>query len=171
MSTVTSMRASTSVRTRTAVHLTDAITGAFSFIVAHLGLSASHLAGTWDAIERGLMTWIEEGTLDEVSIEFGDPDDPIAVFDIPLQYRFTGTANEEYVANRARLARLAAKIDRVPTGTAYRVVVTHNGLHADITGWSVTTRADRSGLTSHNLGTLGSGPEASASLNYLTRRT
>lgn len=171
MSTVTTMRATTAVRTRTAVHLTDVITGAFSLVVAHLGLSASYLAGNWGTIEQGLMMWIEEGTLDEVSLEFGDPADPIAVFDIPLQYRFTGTANEEYVANRARLARLAAKIERVPAGTAYRVVVSHNGLHANVPGWSATTRADRSGLTSHNLGTLGSGPEASASLNYLTRRT
>jgi len=171
MSTVTTMRSSTTVRTRTAVHLTDVITGAFSLIVAHLGLSTSYLTGNWEAIERGLMTWIEEGTLNGVSLEFGDPAKPIAVYDIPLQYRFSGTAEEEYVANRARLARLAAKIVKVPAGTVYRVVVSHNGPHAHVGGWGVTTRADRSGLTSHNLGTLGSGPEATASLNYLARRT
>jgi hypothetical protein len=171
MSTLTSMRVSTSVRTRTAVHLTDAITGAFSFIVSYLGLEISYLHDDWKALELGLMIWIDEGTLKQVCLEFGDPAEPIAIFDIPLQYRFTGTANEEYVANRTRLARLAAKIQKIPAGTPYRVVVMHNGPHADVVGWGQTTLADRSGLASHNLGTLGAGPNACASLRYLSRRS
>jgi hypothetical protein len=61
MSTVTQMRTAVSTRTQTAVHLTDVITGAFSAIIATLGISRSYLDRNWDAIERGLMTWIDEG--------------------------------------------------------------------------------------------------------------
>lgn len=170
MSTVSTLRASTSSRTRTAVHLTDAITGGFAFIISHLGLSVSYLETHWDVIERGLMTWIAEGSLADVYLEFGDAADPIAVFEVPIEYNSAGQAKEEYVANRVRLARLATKIQQIPAGTPYRVVVSHNGSHTGVDGWSSTKLADRSGLATQNLGTLGSGPDAAASLLYHSRR-
>lgn len=171
MSTATTMRTSTSTRTQTAVYLTDVITGAFSHIVASLGLSAGHLERNWNAIETGLMTWIEEGTLTQVSLEFGDRTNPVAIVEIPLQYRYSGTGDAEFVANRARMARQMAKIKQIPVGTSYRVVTSHAGAHADVPGWYSTTAASRDGLTSYNLGSLGYGPDASLSMNYLSRRT
>lgn len=170
MSTATTMRTSTSTRTQTAVHLTDVITGAFSHIVASLGLSAGYLQSNWNTIETGLMTWIEEGTLANVSLEFGDSTNPVAIVEIPLQYRYTGTGDAEFVANRARLARQMAKIQRIPAGTSYRVLVSHTGTHTEVLGWYTTTAASRDGLTSYNLGSLGYGPDASVSMNYLSRR-
>lgn len=171
MSTATTMRTSTSTRTQTAVHLTDVITGAFSHIVASLGLSAGYLQSNWNTIETGLMTWIEEGTLTKVSLEFGDSTNPVAIVEIPLQCRYSGTGDAEFVANRARLARQMAKIQRVPAGTSYRVLVSHTGAHTDVPGWYAATAASRGGLTSYNLGSLGYGPDASLSMNYLSRRT
>jgi hypothetical protein len=171
MSTVTVMRVSVATRTQTAVHLTDVITGAFSAIIASLGLSAGYLRRHWEVIELGLMTWIEEGSLSAVSLELGDPADPRAILEIPLAYRFTGVGNVEFVASRARLARLTAKLERVPAGTPYRVVVSHDGAHSPVDGWSSTTGANRSGLSVYNLGSLGSAPHAAASLNYLHRRS
>lgn len=171
MSTVTLMRTSTSTRTQTAVHLTDVITGAFSTIVSSLGLSTARLRTDWNAIERGLMTWIDEGSLKEVCLELGDPDDPLAVLEIPIAYRLTGAGDVEFVASRARLARLTAKLQSVPAGTSYRVVAFHHGAHAEVPGWGPCTGADRSGLSAYRLGSLGSGPEASASLIYHHRRT
>ncbi len=171
MRTSTSLLTSTSTRTQTAVHLTDVITGAFSSIVATLGLSSGYLHSHWDAIERGLIAWIEEGSLKDVSLEFGDPADPDAIFEIPLEYRFTGVGNVDFVASRARLARLLAKVEAVPPGTAYRVVASHNGSHSPVDGWSATTAASRAGLSAYNLGSLGSGPDARASMNYLSRQS
>ncbi|MDP1847624.1 MAG: hypothetical protein Q8K79_07525 [Solirubrobacteraceae bacterium] len=171
MSTSTRMRTSTSTRTQTAVYLTDVITGAFSQIVASLGLSAGHLQNNWTTIETGLMTWIEEGTLTKVSLEFGDSSNPVAIVEIPLQYRYSGTGDAEFVANRARLARQMAKIQQIPVGTNYRVVVNRSGHYTDVPGWHATTAASRDGLTSYNLGSLGYGPDASLSMNYLYRST
>lgn len=171
MSTATTMRTSTSTRTQTAVHLTDVITGAFSHILASLGLSAGYLQSHWNTIETGLMTWIEEGTLTKVSLEFGDSTTPVAIVEIPLQYRYGGTGDAEFVANRARLARQMAKIQWIPVGTSYRVVVDRSGPYTDVPGWYATTAASRDGLASYNLGSLGYGPDASLSMNYLSRRT
>jgi hypothetical protein len=72
---------------------------------------------------------------------------------------------------RDRLARLTAKLTAVPAGTPYRVVTSHTGPHANVDGWSSTTSADRSGLSTYRLGSLGSGPDASASLIYHHRST
>lgn len=169
MNTTTQMRASTSVRTQTAVHLTDLITGAFSAIIATLRASRRTLDTHWETIERGLMIWIEEGSLETVALEFGSPDAPEAIFEIPIEYRFTGHGNVEFVASRARLLRLTAKIDAVPAGTSYRMIVTHTGAYSEVPGWYATNAADRSGLSGYNLGSLGSGPTARASLNYLSK--
>jgi hypothetical protein len=167
MSTAT--RTSVATRVETAVFLTDVITGAFSAIIATLGLSSSYLDASWDVIERGLTAWIAEGSLETVHLEFGPSDRPLARFEIPLDYSYSGEGNAEFVTNRARLARLMAKIEYLPAGTNYRVVVSYNGPHSSVTGWSHTTLSSGEGMSSYSLGGLGRGPGAAASLRYLSR--
>jgi hypothetical protein len=160
----------TNTRVRTAVHLTDAIIGTFQNIVASLGLAPDYVQTRWDTIERGLTTWITEGSLDEVSFEFGPQAHPDAVFVVPLSYTVSGDGDVSFVTNQARLARLMAKVESVPPGTSYRMVVSHKGSYASVDGWKDTTAADTSALvSSFAMGNIASGPDASASLNYLTR--
>ncbi len=166
----TSVRTRTTTRTQTATHLSDAILGSFSSILARLGLSDSYLARHWATIENGLTMWIEEGSLDEARLEIGSPTDPDATFDVPIEYRYTGEGNIEFVTSQARLARAMAKFTAVPAGAEYRVVVTHRCQHTEVTGWSETTAADTSGLSGYRLGSLASGPDASASMTYFSRR-
>lgn len=159
----------TDIRVRTAVHLTDAIIGTFENILAHLGLSSSYLTSNWTTIEKGLKTWIAESSLKEVSLECGDLDDPEAVFDVPLSYTMTGSGDIEFVTSQARLTRALAKLSTVPAGTKYRIVVSHHGTHTPVDGWEKTTAADTSGLSSYRLGSVASGPGASASIIYRGR--
>ena len=166
----TSVGTYTSTHTQTATHLSDAILGNFSAVLASLGLGDSYLARNWEVIEDGLITWIEEGTLADVRLEIGSPSNPHAVFDVPITYRTTGEGNREFVTSQARLARAMAKFESVPAGSSYRVVVSHRGLRTDVPGWTSTTAADTSGLTSYRLGSLAGGPDASAAMSYLTRR-
>ena len=166
----TSVGTRTTTRTQTATHLSDAILGSFSSILARLGLSDSYLARHWSTIENGLTTWIEEGSLDEARLEIGSPTDPDAVFNVPIEYRYTGEGNIEFVTSQARLARAMAKLTAVPARTEYRVVVTHRCQHTEVSGWSETTAANTSGLSAYRLGGLAAGPDASASMTYLSRR-
>lgn len=159
----------TATRTQTAVHLTDAIMGTFSTVLAHLGLADSYLAQHWQTVEGGLTTWIEEGTLADVRLEIGTRDDPDAVFEVPIKYRFTGEGDREFVTSQARLTRALAKYESVPGGSSYRVVVSHTGAHRHVDGWAPTTAADTSRLSSFRVGSLASGPDASASMAYLSR--
>ena len=157
-------------RVKTAVHLTDAIMGTFQNIVASLGLSSGYLQNHWDVIERGLKAWIAEGSLDEVRLEFGSESDPEVIFVIPLSYEVTGDGDVTFVTSQARLARMMAKLETVPAGTSYRLVVSHNGSYQWVDGWQNSSFADTSALTSsYAMGNVASGPDASASINYLSR--
>jgi hypothetical protein len=53
--------------------------------------------------------------------------------------------------------------------TTYRLFCSFNGLHTSQPGWSPGTRASIQGLRSINYGTLGSAPDASATMRYLYR--
>lgn len=154
---------------RTAVHLTDVIMGTFEHILAHLGLSSAYLSRQWKTIERGLRTWIAEGSLGDVRLDCGDPQDPDAVFQVPLSYRLNGDGDIAFVTSQARLTRALAKLESVPTGIAYRVVVNFDGDHTHVDGWSPTTSANTNGMNSYAFGSLGAGPDASASLTYFSR--
>ena len=166
----TSVGTYASTYTQTATHLSDAILGTFSAVLASLGLGDSYLARNWAVIEDGLTTWIEEGSLADVRLEIGSRSDPHAVLDVPIAYRTTGEGNREFVTSQARIARAMAKFESVPAGSEYRVVVSHRGQHAAVSGWTSTTAADTSRLTSYRLGSLAGGPDASAAMTYQSRR-
>jgi hypothetical protein len=169
MSTATSVGVQTETRVRTAVHLTDAIMGTFSHILAHLGLRSAYLNEHWTTIEVGLKTWIAEGSLEAVRLECGARARPDAVFEIPISYKITGSGDITFVTSQTRITRSLAKLQSVPSGSSYRVVVEHTGAHTQIDGWKPTSLADISGMSSYSLGGVASGPDASARLTALSR--
>lgn len=156
-------------KTRTAVYLTDVIMGTFENILAHLSFGSAYLTRHWNTIERGLITWIAEGSLEDVRLECGDPSDPEAVFKVPLGYQVSGDGDITFVTSQARVARALAKLESVPAGTRYRVVVSFRGAHTEVDGWESTTAVSTDGMRSYALGSLGAGPDASASLTYFSR--
>jgi hypothetical protein len=158
-----------STRVRTAVYLTDAIMGTFETILARFGLSPMYLKMHWSNIEDGLVTWITEGSLKSVQLECGDPDNPHAVFQVPLDYTTTGDGDIAFVTSQARITRAMAKFSTIPRGVDYRIVVEHHGSHTPVDGWTSTTTADTSNLAKYSLGSVASGPDARATLNYFGR--
>jgi hypothetical protein len=167
---MTSTSTRTTTRTHTATHLTDVIMGAIADILAGLRLDLTTLYRDWTQDENAIQAWILEGSLKEVVLECHQPRGIVApVIEFPVAYRPDGSGDAEFTASRARLARFRQKIDRVPTGTSYRLCCTFNGPHTPQPGWSPGTRASTAGLRSINYGTLGSAPDASASMRYLYR--
>jgi hypothetical protein len=166
---ITTVGVQTETRVRTAVHLTDAIMGTFEHILAHLGLRSTYLNDHWVTIEAGLKTWIIEGSLAEVRLECGDRDRPEAVFSVPLSYNVSGAGDITFVTSQARMTRALAKLQSVPAGTSYRVVVTYEGRHTPVAGWKSTNLASTNGMNSYSLGGLASGPDASARLTAFSR--
>ncbi|MCP4308653.1 MAG: hypothetical protein GY788_28025 [bacterium] len=167
MSPSTSTRIVT--RAHTAVHLTNAIEGAIAEILGHLGISARALLDKWGAeYEPAIQAWIKEGSLDAVILECTRPGGAVEpIFEFPIDYLTDGSASLSH--RHVALARQWVKINRVPSGTTYRVICSYIGSHTPQSGWGRTTRTSTSGLDSVTLGTLAAGPHARASVRCYTR--
>ena len=160
----------TFTRAHTATYLTEVILGTIGDILAYLGITVSQFTHDWDTNQSAINAWIAGGSLDQVVLECHQPSgtaDPVIEF--PVRYTGTGTADAEFSASRARLARFLAKLDRVPAGTTYRLFCTFTGPHTPQPGWGPGTRASTSGLRSTTFGTLGRAPHGSAGMRYLHR--
>jgi Bacterial HORMA domain 2 len=167
---VTSTSTRTTTRTHTATHLADVIMGAIADILADLSIDLTTLYRDWTQDENAIQAWILEGSLAEVVLECHQPGGAVSpVIEFPVAYRSDGSGDAEFTASRARLARFRKKIDRVPAGTAYQLFCIFNGAHSPQPGWSPGTRASTDGLRSINYGTLGTAPDATASMRYRYR--
>lgn len=155
-------------RVHTAVHLTEIILGTIGDILTDLGIDHSRFAADWQDNENAIQAWITEGSLAQVVLECHQPSGTVdPVIEFPVTYTATGVGNAEFTASRARLARFLAKLDRVPTGTTYRLFCTFTSSHTTQPGWSPGTRASTDGLRGTTFGTLGRAPHGSAGMRYL----
>lgn len=166
MSTTTST--ATYTITQTAVYLTDVILGAISDVLGELGINATRLYTDWDQDQAAIKAWIKERSLEQVILECHQPSGKVApVIEFPVTYVAGGTGDRTFTADRAGLARYRAKIERVPTGTTFRLFCTFRTARTAQPGWNSGTRADTSGLRSLSFGTLATGSDAQAAMRYL----
>ena len=108
------------------------------------------------------------GIVGQVILECRQPSGTVDPGDrVPCHLPATGTADTEFTASRARLARFLAKLDRVPAGTTCELLCAFNGPHSAQPGWGTGARASTDGLQGITFGTLGRAPHASASMRYL----
>ncbi len=105
----------TFTRAHTATYLTEVILGTIGDILAHLGINAPQFSRDWDTNETAITAWIAEGSLDQVVLECHQPSGTVdPVIEFPVRYTAVGTADAEFTASRARLARFLAKLDQQP---------------------------------------------------------
>ena len=161
---MTSTHTTTYTFTHTATFLADVIMSNMLGILVSLGIDSSRLRQDWNRDLSAIAAWIGERCLAKVVLECQRPDGTTApIFEFPVRYESTGKGDESFVKDNAAIARYAAKLKSVPSGTTFRLVCTYNGEHSKQPGWSSTTRASTSALVSRSLGTIGSGPHASTS--------
>jgi hypothetical protein len=158
----------TYTRTHTATYLTEVILGTISDILADLGINMDRFHGDWEKNENAIKAWIEEGSLEQVVLECHRPSGTVnPIIEFPVSYTASGTGDAQFTASRARLSRFRAKLDRVPSGTTYRLFCTFNGPRTPQDGWGPGTRATTEGLRGITFGTLGGAPHASTGMRYL----
>jgi hypothetical protein len=164
----TSTSATTHTRTQTAVFLTDVVMGTVADILADLRIDVTALYRDWKQDEAAIAAWIGESSLEQVVLECHQPNGTVSpVIEFPVAYRSSGTADAKFTADRAALARYRAKLDRVPAGTAFRLICTFRKTPSPQPGWAPGSRAATGGLRSLRFGTLASAPDATVSLRYL----
>jgi hypothetical protein len=158
----------TYTRTHTATWLADLILSSIADILATLGIDTTRLYQKWGQDLSAITAWIEEGSLAMVLVECHRPDGTVSpVVEFPVVYSSEAIGNVQFTAHNASIARFRAKLESVPRGTTYRLFCTFNWTPSDQPGWSNGTRASTAGLRSSSLGTIGSGPHASAGMRYL----
>lgn len=163
-----SVRTSTSpytyTTTHTATYLTEVILGAIGDLLGHLGIDQRRFQREWAQNEQAIKVWIEEGSLEKVTLECHRPSGVVnPVFEFPVEY---AGSDGQFSASRARLDRFRAKLDPVPAGTTYQLFCSFNGPRTPQPGWSPGTLADIGGLRGLDFGTLGVAPHASAGFRY-----
>lgn len=142
--------------------------GTVGDILAELGIDLTRLYRDWDQDERAIKAWIEEGSLETLVLECKQPDGSTSpVFEFPVDYKPSGSADPSFVESRASLARYRAKLDSVPRGTEHRLVASFNGPRTPQTGWSPGKRVGTQGMDALSFGTLGEAPEGAVSMRYL----
>lgn len=168
MSTTTSTSTTAYTRTHTATYLADAVLGAISDILGHLGIPISSGSWDWGRDAKAIAAWIREESLKEVVLECHRPDGTvIPVFEFPVRYSADVIEDAVFTTSTASLAKYRAKIASVPTGTRFQLFCTYRAPHSTQAGWVAGSRASTAGLRSSSFGTLASGPHAAASMRYL----
>jgi hypothetical protein len=166
----TSTSVATLTRTHTATHLADVILGSIADILGTLGIDPTRLFAAWDTDQRAISAWIIEGSLKCVALECHQPSGTVSpILEFPVEYTGTGEGDRRFTADRAALARYLAKLQKVPTGTKYRIFCSYNGPCSDQPGWGRASRASTDGMRSLSFGTLAAAPHASTSLRYYTK--
>jgi len=168
--TFTSVSTPTHTIVHTATHLADVILGSIADILGSLEIDPTRVFADWDRDIRAISEWIKEGSLKTVALECHQPHGFIApIFEFPVSYTGTGEGDRKFTADRAALARYLAKLQRVPSGTTYKMFCSYNGWHSSQPGWGPASRASVQGMRSYSFGTLAAGPHASTGLRYFTK--
>jgi HORMA domain-containing protein len=158
----------TTTRTHTATWLSGVIMGTIGELLADLGIDASRLCADWAQDEAAVKVWILEQSLAVVVLECHQPGGKVSpVFEFQIAYDYSGEGDVKFMADQRFIARFRAKLERVPYGSSYALICSFNGYHTPQPGWGPAARASTDGLRSTSLGTIGSGPYASASMRYL----
>jgi hypothetical protein len=167
---MTSTYVTTYTRTHTATWLADLILSTIGDICAALGIDTSTLYRSWEQDFSAIKAWIEEGSLAMVVLECHQPNGTVSpVVEFPVVYTSDAIGDAHFTAHNASLARFRAKLESVPYRTSYKLFCSFNGPRTPQPGWGPGTRASTDGLRSSSLGTIGSGPHASASMRYLRK--
>lgn len=156
-------------RVHTATHLSNAIAGAIAEILTHLGISARSIMSAWEnEYDPAVRAWIEEGSLAQVVVQCHRTNGTIEpIFEFPIQYFTDGSATLSH--RHVALARSWVKLNKVPSGTTCAIICQYRFTPKEMPGWTSAKRAATGHLRSVTLGTLASGPHASASIRMYTR--
>lgn len=167
-STATKTQAQVATWTHTATHLSDAIMGSLSTILATLQLDLTKLTGSWSLYQNGIRVWLAEESLEAVVLECTGPDNVLrAVFEFPAKYSTDVAGDAKFVHDHATLAAYMAKLKQLPSGCSYRILITYRRTPTALAGWSNTSRLSTDGMKARVFGTVAAGPHASANLRYL----
>ena len=145
--------------------MSDAIMTSIGDILATLGINTSRFYADWTQDTRAISNWVEEGSLQTVTLECHQPDGVVRpAFDFEVNYTAGGIGDAKFTLDNAAVQKYAAKIASVPVGTTYRLVCSFRAgsNRTKQPGWEPGARASTAHLRTRTIGTVAGAPGATA---------
>ncbi len=160
----------TFTRTHTATYVADHMRNVLRDIVRYVGLDPVDLLDDWNVVGKGARIWLESGHLLSITLEFYRPGASVALsrMDFPVRYDGSGADHDLWV-DRIHLQRTLAKVDKLPSGCRYRVVLHTKPGYSHVDGFVATTLLSTEGLVRRGAGTIVATPDIVAGLAYWRR--
>ncbi len=133
-------------------------------IITWIGLDPAKLTRDWEALERGIRTWLTSHHLQAVALEVYRPASQTLVgrWDFDIEYGFSADGNGEMWTDTDAIWFAIAKCGLNPVGCDYRIVVDNKPGRPDVRGWGPTEFLSTQGFVRNSIGTtIGASPLAS----------
>lgn len=157
-------------RAHTSTYVADHMRNILRDIVRYMGLNPADLLNDWETLGLGIRSWLRSGDLISIIIEFCRPGQSEADgrLDFPVRYDGSGVDDDLWV-DKTHLIRSLARLDKVPSGCLYRVVLVASPGAPDIPGLFDTTLRSTGDLVRRGAGTLVATPDVVAGMTYWKR--
>jgi HORMA domain-containing protein len=112
------------LRTHSITFLSDNLRNTLREVIRENGLSPEKLMQDWTTIERGIRTWLGEGHLNNIVVEFYKPGASNASgrWEFPIAYTGSGVDDDMWL-DKSYLRQLIAKSARPTSDCTYRVLL------------------------------------------------
>jgi Bacterial HORMA domain 2 len=138
-------------------------------VIRENGLSPEKLlVHDWDAIERGIRTWLLSGHLNKIVVEFfrpGASSIATARWDIPIGYAGSGVDDDMWL-DKAYLRQLIAKSARPTSDCTYRVLLCKDPGAPPVAGFSDCSFLSTGQLAARQAGTVIATGHMTAEVTY-----
>jgi hypothetical protein len=152
--------------THTVTHVTAKMLYSIQRIIQQIGLDPAKFLADWDALERGISTWLESQHLREVTLEVWDPstDALMTRWDISVNYGYSGDGS--LWADIDGIKYAIKKAGTVPILCSYRIVVDKKPGAAAVSGWTGATLRSTDHLKRYGVGSTIGGNGIAAETSY-----
>ena len=158
----------TITQTRSVVYVTTELLRSFGTLVAGLGLNPDYILHThYDELNRGITTWLEEGTLESIYLEIWNPAEPsdFRRVDVSFYYKFE-EAGDSFYSDMKSIENLSKKLTGINSSFKYQVIVKNKDGASKVDGWGTTTLRSTEGLRQRVVGSSMDSPHITGNLSY-----
>ncbi len=156
--------------TQSVTHVAYSIVAVLQAVITELGLDPAYIHDNWTALEDGLTTWLNERSLKSAKLEIFTPAGAlIARVDLQISYGSFLDDERQFYSDLAAAKLAARKLGTVGSSCQYRIVVSWEGSHTPVFGWSSATLLSTEGLRRRAVGDLIGSPGIRSDLAIWTR--
>lgn len=154
-------------RTHSVTFLADSMRNVLREVIRENGLSPEKLMDEWEVIGLGVRTWLADGHLEHIRIEFYKPGTTTltARWDFPISYTSSGVDDDMWL-DKAYLLQIIAKAARPSLSDSYRIILKTDPAARDVDGFTKASHFSTGNLNSYGAGTVVATGHLTAGASY-----